>query len=83
MAHAIDGRYNDEKACLKTVRQYWKNTIHCSSRERSRFALQRPNRWCLSQRTRRTRVFYGGEEDVEEDNVERLGQCPGYRHRQL
>jgi hypothetical protein len=24
----------------------------------------------------------GGEDDVEEDDVERLGQCPGYRHRQ-
>ena len=26
VAYVIDGRYGDEKACLRTVRQYWKNT---------------------------------------------------------
>ncbi|KAG8993138.1 hypothetical protein FRB90_000781 [Tulasnella sp. 427] len=33
VAHAIDGRYNDEKACLKTVRQYWNNTTAALDRE--------------------------------------------------
>lgn len=27
IAHAIDGRYGDPKACLSTVVQYWKNTM--------------------------------------------------------
>ena len=33
VAHAIDGRYNDEKACLKTVRQYWKNATAALDRD--------------------------------------------------
>jgi len=32
IAHAIDGRYGDPKACLTTVRQYWKNTTASLSR---------------------------------------------------
>jgi hypothetical protein len=26
IAHAINSKYGDPKACLTTVRQYWKNT---------------------------------------------------------
>ena len=33
VANAIDGRYNDKNACLKTVRQYWKNTTAALDRE--------------------------------------------------
>jgi len=32
IAHAIDGRYGDPKACLTTVLQYWKNTTASLSR---------------------------------------------------
>jgi hypothetical protein len=32
-AYAIDGRYSDDKACLRTVRQYWKNTTVALDRE--------------------------------------------------
>ncbi len=33
VAYAIDGRYGDAKACLRTVRQYWKNTTAALDRE--------------------------------------------------
>ena len=33
VAHAIDGRYGDDKACLRTVCQYWKNTTAALDRE--------------------------------------------------
>lgn len=33
VAYAIDGRYGDDKACLRTVRQYWKNTTAGLDRE--------------------------------------------------
>ena len=32
IANVIDGRYGDPKACLTTVRQYWKNTTASLSR---------------------------------------------------
>jgi hypothetical protein len=33
VAYAIDGRYCDDEACLRTVRQYWKNTTAALDRE--------------------------------------------------
>ena len=33
VAYAIDGRYGDDKACLRTFRQYWKNAIATLDRE--------------------------------------------------
>lgn len=33
VAHAIDGRYGDPIACLRTVVQYWKNTTAGLDRE--------------------------------------------------
>jgi len=33
IAKAIDGRYGDPDACLRTVRQYWKNTTAGLDRE--------------------------------------------------
>ncbi|KAI0254470.1 hypothetical protein BJV78DRAFT_1280066 [Lactifluus subvellereus] len=36
LAKAIDGRYGDPNACLRTVRQYWKNTTAGLDREGER-----------------------------------------------
>jgi hypothetical protein len=33
VAYAIDGRYGNDKACLRTVHQYWKNTTASLDRE--------------------------------------------------
>jgi hypothetical protein len=33
MPYAVDGRYGDDKTCLRTVRQYWKNTTAALDRE--------------------------------------------------
>ena len=33
VAYAIDGRYGDDKACLRMFRQYWKNAIAALDRE--------------------------------------------------
>ena len=33
VAHAIDSRYGDPNACLRTVLQYWKNTTTGLDRE--------------------------------------------------
>jgi len=33
VTYAIDGRYGNDKACLRTVRQYWKNTTAALDRE--------------------------------------------------
>jgi len=33
VSHVIDGRYGDPNACLRTVLQYWKNTIAGLDRE--------------------------------------------------
>ena len=33
IAKAVDGRYGDPDACMKTVRQYWKNTTAGIDRE--------------------------------------------------
>ena len=40
VTHAIDGRYNDEKACLKTVRQYWKDATAALDQEKLSIPLR-------------------------------------------
>ena len=41
VAYAIDGRYNDEKTCLKTVRQYWKDATAALDQGNYQFHYER------------------------------------------